>query len=178
MRRLGHGHKTKHCHRGGQQILAFVLVAHISTRHIKRRKCAASQVTHPRDPLFSGFALHEVNDGSKLPDGNFQNLQPLFLNWKQKVTSQHPFLQPWSVQLVPAPSVSTLTSSMMQLDAWARALKRQPRAHPQLNNENIVMVRTTPQHNTTTTHHTTQWVVRGARDAERWGEQKRRHGGW
>ena len=51
-------------------------------------------VIYPRDPLekgllFSGFAFEKVNDESRLPDGNSQNLQPLLMNWKQRVTSPH-----------------------------------------------------------------------------------------
>ena len=51
-------------------------------------------VIYPRDPLekgllFSGFALQEVNDEGRLFDGNSQNIQPLVMNWKQRVTSPH-----------------------------------------------------------------------------------------
>ena len=74
-------------------------------------------------------------DESKLPDGNSQNLQPLFMIWKQGVTS--PLSQPWSKlqsQLVPAPHCSTLASSRDATGCahGTGALYRQPHARPEL----------------------------------------------
>ena len=144
--------KTKHCHRGGQQILAFVLVALISTRNkllwmhtSKRRRYAACVsfihgILWKRDCCSRDLLSKKVNDESRLPDGNSQNLQPLLMNWKQRVTSPHhsvwlPLLQPWSVlqsHLVPAPLCSTLASSRDATGCarGTRALHQQPHVRP------------------------------------------------
>ena len=144
---------TKHCHRGGQRTPASGMVALISTRV---GSCGSTHheeevrrlwVIYPRDLLekgllFSGFALQKVSDESKLPDGNSQNLQPLLVNWKQKVTSPHHSVKFYSSRnpgqnsnpcWFQSTSIPHLRLPVMQLDVRVGkgALHRQPHARPQ-----------------------------------------------
>ena len=112
--------------------------------HAERIGPTGPMCGNPRDPLekrllLSGFALHEVNDGSRLPDGNSQNLQPLLWNWKQRVTSPHHsvwFHRPGSPGQCSNPNwfqptlCSTLASSRDATGCarGTRALHRQPHA--------------------------------------------------
>ena len=91
---------TKHNHRGGQQTLAFVLVALISNRNwLLWKQTSRGDGTPPvghlptgssgKESAVLGICFQESRRRKQAARWNSQNLQPLLLNWKQKFTSPH-----------------------------------------------------------------------------------------